>query len=131
MRFWKARSVRPGLFGQDVPSFVKRVSGLELLELGEAARSQGFAACGRPVWTKASLAEMVSVLLIPICRKTNDTGRLRAWRCYAGVTLDGQGTFSFTIDISPGDFDSLPTVNDPWDVAEALLYHSPHLPIEE
>ncbi|MEV6562824.1 hypothetical protein AB0M22_44400 [Nocardia sp. NPDC051756] len=110
---------------------MKRVNGLGLLELGAAAHSQGFAAYGRPLWTKASLTEIVSVVLIPICAKTNGAGRLQAWRCYAGVTLDGQGTFSFTVDISPTDFDNLPTVTDPWEVAEALLYHSPHLPVED
>lgn len=126
-----ARSrMRRGLFGADVPAVVKQVSGQDLLALGDAARAR-FSAYGRPRWTAAHLDEIASVFLIPLVKKTGAGGHHPAWRCYAGVTLTGNGTVVFTIDISMADFDRLPTANDPCVVAEALLPHATHLPIEE
>lgn len=122
--------MRRGLLGGDVPAVVKQVSGQDLLALGDLAHSR-FSAYGRPRWTAAHLDEIASVLLIPLGKKTGADGCSSAWRCYAGVTLTGNGTVVFTIDISMADFDRLPTVNDPYRVAEALLPHATHLPIEE
>ncbi|WP_237748295.1 hypothetical protein [Nocardia brasiliensis] len=130
-RVFRARSsMRPGLLGGKIPVVVKQVSGQELLALGDRARGR-FSAYGRPRWTAAHLDEIASVLLIPLVRKSGPDGRPMAWRCYAGVTLTGKGTVVFTLDVSIADFHRLSTVSDPWVVAEALLPHAPHLPIEE
>lgn len=127
---FRRRVRREGLLGQIVPGEVKAVSVDQLISLGELAASRSFSATGRPQWIEENRDEIVSIVLMPVGNKYFPPGSLSCFRCYACVTLKGRGSYAFTLDISPADFERLDTVSDAWVLGELLIYHLPHVPLD-
>jgi hypothetical protein len=124
------RPRREGFLGQVVSGRIKIVTVDQLVSLGERAEDQNFSAAGRPRWIEENRDEIVGVLLMPVGNKYFPPGSLSCFRCYASVTLKGQGSHVFTLDVSPVDFDRLRDVPEAWTLGELIIYHLPHVPLD-
>ncbi|WP_285501952.1 hypothetical protein [Actinokineospora sp. NBRC 105648] len=105
---------------------MKRLSVPRLRELSSAARTLGAHACGRPEFVSANGDRVQHVFLMPIGLQS--AGGV-ALRCYVAVVLD-QETVVFTLDVTAADFAAEATVEDPWELAEAVFYGARHVPVD-
>lgn len=125
------RGLRRGMLGHDVPASIKSVSPDRLLELCGSAAALGLSATGRPGWIRRHEAEICGAILMPIGVDGTVDYPNSSWRCYAGVITKRNGVATFTLDVRKKDYDLLPSLKEPWEIAELVLKFAPFISVED
>jgi hypothetical protein len=122
--------IRTSILGENVPGVIKRITVDQLAGLADRAQALGFSAVGRPAWVGQHATRIKAVALMPICSEGSARARKSCWRCYVGVSVEGDGVVTFRLDVALEEFASLPAVDTPWELAEMLLYWAPTVPVD-
>ena len=116
----------PNIYGDELPREFRSATVDEVLRLSRVARDHRLSASGRPVWLRAKMSEVKTVVIRALLPKSGY--EIPVYRCLVGVVcVDGVSVF--TLDVPQGEFAELAILDDVYELVDLILGCSRHVPV--